>query len=50
MLFTMYLAYEYILLYNVKQKERRGKSHIMPLKAINIFILMHKHNIPKWLV
>ena len=50
-LFTMYPAYEYILLYNVKQKgeERKGKSH-MPFKAINIFILMHKHNKPKWYV
>ena len=47
----MYPAYEYILLYNVKQKgeERKGKSH-MPFKAINIFILMHKHNKPKWYV
>ena len=47
----MYPAYKYILLYNVKQKgeERKGKSH-MPFKAINIFILMHKHNKPKWYV
>ena len=53
-MFIMYLSCEYITLQhkNKKEKERKNDMHLMHLSQFYSpsFILIYKHNKPKWLV